>query len=171
MRPLSRDAVAGSSRRRHEVTVSERVQESAVNRAGPGGDGRGTVLVGIDGSDTSLRAVAYAIGLASRQQCALTAVYVSDCNAGPVAGELVAAREQAAENLRGLVSDAIGGTGIQGDFIRRSGGVYTELARAADEMHADVVIVGKSAKLGHRLAGSVGARLARNARWLVVVVP
>jgi nucleotide-binding universal stress UspA family protein len=144
-----------------------------VNRAGPGGDGRGTVLVGIDGSDTSLRAVAYAIGLASRQQCALTAVYVSDCNAGPAAGALIAAaaREQAAENLRGLVSDAIGRTGIQGDFIRRSGGVYTELARAADEMHADAVIVGRSAKLGHRLAGSVGARLARNARWLVVVVP
>jgi nucleotide-binding universal stress UspA family protein len=142
-----------------------------VNRAGPGGDGRGIVLVGIDGSDTSLRAVAYAIGLASRQQCALTAVYVSDCKAGPAAGELVVAREEAAAYLQGLVSDAIGRTGIQGVFLRRSGGVYTELARAADEMRADAVIVGKSAKLGHRLAGSVGARLARNARWLVVVVP
>ena len=141
-----------------------------MNGAGPGGDGRGTVLVGIDGSDTSLRAAAYAIGLASRQQCALTAVYVSDCYAGPAAGTLIAAGEQTAEDLRGLVSDAIARTGIQGDFICRSGDVYTELARAA-EMHADAVIVGQSAKLGHRLAGFVGARLVRNARWLVVVVP
>jgi len=171
MRPLSRDAGPRSSRRRHEVTVSERVRESAVNGAGPGGDGRGTVLVGIDGSDTSLRAAAYAIGLASRQQYALTAVYVSDCYAGPAAGTLIAAGEQTAEDLRGLVSDAIARTGIQGDFICRSGDVYTELARAADEMHADAVIVGQSAKLGYRLAGSVGARLVRNARWLVVVVP
>lgn len=142
-----------------------------MNGTGPGGDGGGTVLVGIDGSDTSLRAAAYAIGLASRQQCALTAVYVSDCYAGPAAGALIEAGEQTAENLRGLVSDAIARTGIQGDFICRSGDVYTELARAADEMHADAVIVGQSAKLGHRLAGSVGARLVRNARWLVVVVP
>jgi nucleotide-binding universal stress UspA family protein len=91
--------------------------------------------------------------------------------AGPAAGALIAAGEQTAENLRGLVSDAIARTGIQGDFICRRGHVYNELARAADEMHADAVIVGQSAKLGHRLAGSVGARLARNARWLVVVVP
>jgi hypothetical protein len=77
------------------------------------------MLVGIDGSDTSLRAAAYAIGLASRQQCALTAVYVSDCYAGLAAGALIAAGEQTAENLRGLVSDAIARTGIQGDFICR----------------------------------------------------
>jgi len=64
-----------------------------VNGAGPGGDGRGTVLVGIDGSDTSLRAAAYAIGLASHQQCALTAVYVSDCYAGPAAGRCGARRQ------------------------------------------------------------------------------
>src|SRR5215468_7967464 len=142
MRPLSRDAGPGSSRRRHEVTVSERVQESAVNRAGPGDDSRGTVLVGIDDSDTSLRAAAYAIGLASRQQCALTAVYVSDCYAGPAAGAVICyagraagafiaageqVREQTAENLRGHVSDAIGRAGIQGDFICRSGHPYTEL--------------------------------------------
>lgn len=142
-----------------------------MNGARPGGDSRGTVLVGIDGSDTSLRAVAYAIGLASRQQCALIAVYVSNRYASLAGGRLIAAGEQTAENLRGLVGEAIARTGIQCDFICRSGDVYTELALAADEMHADAVIVGQSAKLGHRLVGPVGARLVRNARWLVVVVP
>jgi len=45
-------------------------------------------------------------------------VYVSDCYAGLAAGALIAAGEQTAENLRGLGSDAIARTGIQGDFCR-----------------------------------------------------
>jgi len=48
--------------------------------------------------------------------------------------------------------------------------VYTELARAADEMQADAVIVGQSAK-ARSPAGRLRRGLVRNARWLVVVVP
>ena len=41
-----------------------------------GTDGPSLILVGVDGSRTSLRAAAYAGGLARRQRCRLLAVYV-----------------------------------------------------------------------------------------------
>ena len=41
-----------------------------------GTDGPSLIMVGVDGSRTSLRAAAYAAGLARRQHCRLLAVYV-----------------------------------------------------------------------------------------------
>ncbi len=46
-----------------------------------GTDGSSAIVVGIDGSTTSLRASAYAAGLARRQRARLVAVYVGSVSA------------------------------------------------------------------------------------------
>ena len=46
-----------------------------------GTDGPSAIVVGIDGSTTSLRASAYALGLARRQHSRLVAVYVGSISA------------------------------------------------------------------------------------------
>ena len=56
-------------------------------------------------------------------------------------------------------------------FLVRRGDAFTELRDAAVELRADMVVVGASEQAGHRLVGSVAARLVRTGRWPVVVVP
>ncbi len=75
-----------------------------------GTDGPSLILAGVDGSRTSLRAAAYAGGLA-------------------------------------------------------------ELTKIAGQAHAGVVVVGASEHLGHRVVGSLAARLVRAGKWPVIVVP
>ncbi|HEY1174618.1 MAG TPA: universal stress protein, partial [Phytomonospora sp.] len=53
----------------------------------------------------------------------------------------------------------------------RRGDPYGELRAAADDLKADAVIVGASVQPGHRLVGSVAARLVRTGKWPVAVVP
>ncbi|WP_247658694.1 universal stress protein [Micromonospora sp. U56] len=53
----------------------------------------------------------------------------------------------------------------------RRGDAYTDLCAAADETHADLVVVGASEQAGHRFVGSVATRLVRTGRRPIVVVP
>ncbi len=48
----------------------------------------------------------------------------------------------------------------------------TELVRVASELHADLIVVGRSSKARHRVAGSIGRGLVnRKGAPVVVVVP
>jgi len=145
-----------------------------------GTDGPKAILVGIDDTVTSLRAGAYAAGLARRQGARLICVYVEQLTtmygaaAGTGAG-VVAAQEQAlreeSEALRKRVEEAAGQLSIPVTFITAHGDPYRELKRVADEVHADAVVVGASSKAGHRFVGSLAIRLVRAGRWPVTVVP
>jgi nucleotide-binding universal stress UspA family protein len=145
-----------------------------------GTDGPKVILVGIDGSVTSLRAGAYAGGLARRQGARLVCVYVEQRSvmygaaAGAAAGVIVEqdrALNEAAEDLRKQAQEAADRLGVPVTFVTAFGDPYHELRRVADEVHADAVVVGASAKAGHRWVGSLAVRLVKAGRWPVTVVP
>ena len=145
-----------------------------------GTDGPAVILVGIDDSVTSLRAGAYAVGLARRQGARLVCVYVEQPSAmyGAAAGagaSAIAEQERAfqetAADLKRRVAEGAADRGVQVTFITAVGDPYHELRRVADEVRADAVVVGASTKAGHRLVGSLAVRLVRAGRWPVTVVP
>jgi nucleotide-binding universal stress UspA family protein len=154
--------------------------------ASGGSDRRTTVVVGVDGSDTSWSALWWACGEAQRLSGRVIAVYVTctheatvasaalttgfDAGAYATAAELTH-RQQAAE-LRAKIQRITADLEIEISFIHALGDTAEELLRAAHTTHADLIAVGRSTKLRHHLAGSLGRRLARNKKApIVVIVP
>ena len=139
-----------------------------------GTDGARSILVGIDGSATAARAGWYAAGLARRQGARVTAVFVARLPVGPAA-DAGAAPEgfpwEAAQEARREVEEVFQELGVPITFIAASGDPFTELCRVAEDVRADAMVVGASARAGHRPAGSLAARLVKAARWPVTVVP
>jgi nucleotide-binding universal stress UspA family protein len=141
-----------------------------------GTDGPGTILTAVDGSITSLRAGAYAAGLARRQHAHLLVLTVATTSplaamapgALPVLTE--AARELAAD-VQGEARRYLDDLALTGELLARQGDPYTEIVRLADERRVDAVVVGASAKAGHRIIGSLAGRLVRAGKWPVTVVP
>ena len=145
-----------------------------------GTDGPGLILVGVDGSPTSLRAAAYAAGLARRQHARLVAVYVHQppiaaALATPSGAAVTAAARQAGQEIEADLRQALHRYaqtwGIDGCLVVRAGDPVTVLTDLATQAHADAIIVGSSASVARRIAGSVATRLVRTRRWPVTVVP
>ncbi len=142
-----------------------------------GTDGPQVIMAGVDGTPTSMRAAAFAAGLARREAARLAVVFVAAPSAWLPMGlpGLVLAQREAfdalAEELRDQIKRGAEDLGIPVVFLYRHGDPYLQLYRAADEVRADMVVIGASAGIGHRVLRSTGARLARARRWPVVVVP
>ena len=140
-----------------------------------GTDGPSLIIVGVDGSRTSLRAAAYAGGLARRQRSRLLAVYISRMPAGAAAaggaGVMSETFKQTADELKQLMFSRAAETGITAEFRSVRGDPLAELTRIAEQEHADAVVVGASEHLGHRIVGSLATRLVRAGKWPVIVVP
>ncbi|MCX4514111.1 MULTISPECIES: universal stress protein [Streptomyces] len=142
-----------------------------------GTDGPKVIVAGVDGSESSLRAAAYASGLARRQNALLALVYVQPVMpagaalgvpvvdaTGEIAEGLVAEIRAATERVRGIWD-------VRWEFHTFRGDPYSGLVTAADELKADAVVVGASESAGHRFIGSVAVRLVKAGRWPVTVVP
>jgi nucleotide-binding universal stress UspA family protein len=141
-----------------------------------GTDGPSLILVGVDGSRTSLRAAAYAAGLARRQGCRVLAVYVSRVPAtASLAPEGAAATREtfdhAADELEKLILSRAAEAGVDAEFRSVSGDSLSELTTIAAQTRADAVVVGASEHVGHRIIGSLATRLVRAGKWPVTVVP
>ncbi|PAZ15034.1 universal stress protein UspA [Streptomyces sp. SA15] len=142
-----------------------------------GTDGPKVIVVGVDGSDSSVRAAAYASGLARRQHALLAIVYVQPVLAAgaavgapvtettdAIAEDLVAQIWEATEHNKGIFD-------MRWEFHTFRGDPYNGLVKAADQLKADAVVVGASEQAGHRIVGSVAVRLVKAGRWPVTVVP
>lgn len=151
--------------------------------AGPGSqgphDGPRAIVVGADGSDTAMRAVAWALGTARRQGTRLVVVYARTPGGGVGAmmdttglGHAAAMDEQGRVELmlRDLAEQAVA-AGTRTEVVVRVGDAFQVISQVAREVRADSLVVGASTSLGHRLAGSLALRLVRKAHWPVTVVP
>jgi nucleotide-binding universal stress UspA family protein len=137
------------------------------------------IVVGLDGSPTSLNAFCWAAGEAARGNGRLIAVYAT-----PLTGPFVpadvpfdyAATEQAWRETAGQLADEAAQRANEMDvplsFVRESGDIIRALISVARSAGADLVVVGRSAKMLHHLAGSAGKRLVcRQDAPVTVVVP
>ncbi|MEV0224144.1 universal stress protein [Streptomyces sp. NPDC050704] len=142
-----------------------------------GTDGPKVIVVGVDGSDSSFRAAAYAAGLARRQRALLALVYIQPVmSAGAALGVPIA--ETTDEIAEGLVREIRTATeqvkgifDVRWEFHTLRGDPYNGMVSAADRLKADAVVVGASEQAGHRFVGSVAIRLVKAGRWPVTVVP
>jgi nucleotide-binding universal stress UspA family protein len=137
------------------------------------------VVVGLDGSPASWDAFCWAAGQAAGGNGRLIAVYATPL-AAPFApaGEAFdyAAAEQAYRETAGQLADEAAQRasemGVPLSFIRESGDVIRALTSVAHSAGADLVVVGRSAKILHHLAGSAARRLvSRRDAPVTVVVP
>jgi nucleotide-binding universal stress UspA family protein len=142
-----------------------------------GTDGPRVIMVGLDGSAAAQRAGAYAGGLARRQHARLVVVFVaapSAWTALAIPAVTVVLEEtfrELAEEVRRQIRERAEELGLPVTFLCRRGEPAIELARVADEIRADMVVVGASRRGWHSLMGSVARRLVRTGHWPVLVVP
>jgi nucleotide-binding universal stress UspA family protein len=134
------------------------------------------VVAGFDGSPPSRHALAYAAGMSRRLGRPLLIVYVSPpgvyCE--PLTGQVIGVPGDPAETQRwllGELDEVCDRSGIEVGVVTRRGHPARELAAAAEEHHADALVIGAPAHRWHHLAGSVPGWLARHACCPVIVVP
>jgi nucleotide-binding universal stress UspA family protein len=132
------------------------------------------IVVGIDGSETSYRAFAMAVGLARREQGCIHACFVAHLPAA-AAGGLFAPLPPVSDlynddQLEHFVDDELARAGVGGDFTRRVGEIPNELEGLTATCSADLVVVGRSTHPYLHLGG-VPRRLLAKGRYPVLVVP
>src|SRR3954452_22329305 len=158
-----------------DLNEPARAYEPTIERFGPRPVTARTILVGVDGSDTAMRAAAYAFGLAKRQGYRLVVACVAARSGLMIFGTAAAYEHTTQCELRAElgaeIRAAVEELGVPVTFVMVHGDPVTVLREAADCCQADTVVVGASTSAGHRFAGSVATRLIRAGHWPVVVVP
>jgi nucleotide-binding universal stress UspA family protein len=142
-----------------------------------GTDGPSVIVAGIDGSDSSMRAAAYAAGLARRQGSKLVLAYIRPMSTGSpqVGAALVQVGRDNAADLERYIRETADRLPPEHrprwEFYSAEGDPYHGLVELADRIKADAVVIGASEQAGHRILGSVAVRLVKAGRWPVTVVP
>jgi nucleotide-binding universal stress UspA family protein len=144
------------------------------------------VLVGMDGSETSWDALSWACGEARRLRGRAVAVFVSSSADNGITvpasafiggapfdcGWNDSTAAERADTLRRELERYAADQDVDLTFVHTHGNAASELLRLATAQHADQIVVGRSMKARHRLAGSLGRRLAgKRGAPVVVVVP
>ncbi|MFG2071821.1 Nucleotide-binding universal stress protein, UspA family [Nonomuraea maritima] len=133
-----------------------------------GKDGARLLVVGYDGSEPSRNALAYAAGLARRDDAALLVAFVEALITPTLwflAGSPII--PDSAVDLRDDLRTELVGWPVPWAFVNVRGDTARQLEALAEAYKADAIIVGRSRSSWH----SVAARLAKRARRTVLVVP
>lgn len=134
-----------------------------------------SIVVGVDGSETSYRALAMAVGLAVREQGCVHGCFVAHVPATVALGGLFAPMPpiigaDSDGQLARYVTEELARAEVRGDFTYRSGEIAAELEQLAESCGADLVVVGRSAH-PHLHLGGVPRQLLARGRRPVLVVP
>jgi nucleotide-binding universal stress UspA family protein len=145
------------------------------------------IVVGVDDSPSSWNAYWWSWGEAKRMGGRIVAVFISPVSdfgyamavAAGAVGEVPALTEDRGEQAANDIADRIRAerpdtgtdTAVDVDFVHARGDAVSELLRIAVAERADLIVVGRSTKALHALAGSLGRRIIgkRNAPVIVVV--
>jgi nucleotide-binding universal stress UspA family protein len=158
---------------------SEPVVEPPVRRRAE----RLVVVVGVDGSESSYRALDAAALLISGRTGSLEVVYVAHSPAGAdMAAEAQVEAQRSLDQieleLKQAVRSRLEGVEQRWHFQRLDGAVAHELLAAAERASGDygggasvVLVVGSAMHSYHHVVGSVPVALVRHAKYPVVVVP
>jgi nucleotide-binding universal stress UspA family protein len=142
--------------------------------------GNPLIVVGIDGSAPGWDAFAWAAGEALRSNGRVVAVFATSViEPGEAIGSAplgyaaaVDARDAMAKELAVEVARRADSFGVAVGFVRGMGDAPRVLTEVARSQRADLLVVGRSAKMLHRLAGSTSRRLAmKHDGPVTVVVP
>jgi nucleotide-binding universal stress UspA family protein len=135
------------------------------------------IVVGCDGSPTSWDAFSWALGEAVRTHAGIVTVYVTPAAEPGAVASCVAlfpqrSRDEFAGYLQTEVQRRARDLGVPVRFVRERGKTVQALTDVAHCAHADLIVVGRSAKKVHYFAGSVGHKLSsRRDAPAIVVVP
>lgn len=132
-----------------------------------------TILVGTDGSDHAQRALEHAVELANATDATLHVVTVVDTQSNPMKFGVaeIAELNRAKTDLVEEISGADGDIAVEGKI--RRGEPHELLLEVADEIDADLIVVGqsKTSNLQAAIFGSTTERLTRETRVPLTVVP
>lgn len=136
------------------------------------------ILVPIDFSDCSKKALQYAVPFAKQFNAALTLLYVVQVNyyVGEVGAVDMAAlekdmRSSGEKQLSRLAAEEVG-PGVPCDTLVRSGRIVNEIVDAAKESGTDLILLSTHGHTGlkHILLGSVAENVVRHAPCPVLIV-
>lgn len=136
------------------------------------------ILAAIDFSDSSRKALQYAVGFAKCFEASIVCVHVLNIPYG--AGEAGIAVQletfqkafhvDAEKKIAALIKETA--ESVPTEIIIRAGGPYHEVVKAADERQIDLIVTGTHGRtgVGHFLLGSTAERIVRHAHCPVLVV-
>jgi nucleotide-binding universal stress UspA family protein len=136
------------------------------------------IVVAADGSPASILGLQQVADLAPRMGAKVVVVYVRHLPAtalmasGGADVSLMQAMDEMESEVRQLVLRLVGATGVAWEYMVRVGSPGEEIAKVADEVRADLIVVGSNrhSSLHDLLLGSTAAYLSTHARSSVLVI-
>jgi nucleotide-binding universal stress UspA family protein len=138
------------------------------------------ILVPVDFTETSKRAVEYSVALAAKLGAAvivlhaveMPVVLLPDGGFVPTAAQAAAMSEAAQRHLDAIIAPHLQ-SGVEITGILRTGNGRDVILEAADEISADLIVMGTHGRgpIARALLGSVGPHVIRAAKQPVLTIP